>query len=1347
MSAMDEEFPCVTRLKEMIHYLGKSVEEVAAEVGVSARNMYNYVSGKVVVPEALRPKLAALLKCKQEYLFPHPSRWLPKQGPHAQTSAAPTKAPPLEVEQEPEGVAKPTRLEAFFGERYPETRHLIGRETWLADLQRMVQDTPAKKLVFLRGPIGVGKSSELMRLASLFERTLHPAYRVIWLPLRAAQTAGRPELALDVLLGTLLSDCGVMPLPPSAPREAHIAALLSHLKKDNRPTVILLDNAECLQEKGRLAACWEVFLTEFVHSDHNATFFLATKEWQGWPGRESTLVAEPFVPPLTDPESVCLLQYLGLKTVPEEHLHAIARRMAGIPLLLEWTVKLVSDPLLSQSWEGLDEEDVSVHPYTNQKTTCKRILRLLKDPTLLDEHLATKLAPMLERLLNFSISDEARLVLNRLSVATIPLGKPALEVLCPLPRHYKELRDVSLLAGYTHRAQLLPLVASTVRRGLAPEQVYAREEEMIEALKKWLYDENISSEDAGNVVAELIILQLRHHHLVEAAELVIYHSWLSFKLGHGPRLAHIAQDILRDCDWHSTVEDECVGLVLIQLLFPFLGEPVVTREYGDYQRIYDGFLAGNIVLPIATEQYVVRLLLMDAMSDVQFEKAQSILDVYGSLIAACQPVCLERQTALLTEQVLLLGVWCEYMEEQRERQNARVLRDQAIVLYRQQVMQRSSLEGELSISKDLYKKGLGHDLSYLGYHLHRAGQHEEALQVIEHAITLQEQGYAYVGVLASSYSDKSQILMALGRFQEALLFDEKAVAEIQRCADAGYGLAQEEIPIYYVNRGRLYLRLGRVDEAEQLLEEALHHISKNRRKYRMFAQEALEEIKQWRQHAVAPQHQLDWRWIERFRELVAYDGFWWLTGAGPFTTEEQQEWDRLFALPLDETTKEQLGAIMKISRERELNAALDEQREPSLQYPAIPIEDIRRRIDGLLQLETDIGQQEPNAIVRLLYQEVIEEDVDYLHMIEATFEGNAERFWECNQRVFTSPTVDEVNYALTQITRLIHRGLAKPGTADISQQLEEMLRTRFHLSFDLTQDDTEDYEIQPATPSLPSQAKRKVSAQTAKCFFEAVLRESGYDEWQVVIEPGAIHAWIESGLHLMVLPEQQFTLAEIKYLLSHELAGHAARSMAGEHSLLGLLGIQTKNYQPTEEGLLIYYEHQDALRDGRVPMSEGIEWSAFAVGLASGVITPPQTFLSVATFFDLLALLHGLLKWPDTEMQKARTPVGAYARTYGLMMAQRVFRGVPDLSHAGVCFLQDAMYLRGMRLIQQAVAEDATVLDRLAVGKCALDQLSDLQELGIVAPPQSLRKLVDVADLYDYMLSFEQEHQKTAIDH
>src|SRR5258707_10307656 len=68
------------------------------------------------------------------------------------------------------------------------------------------------------------------------------------------------------------------------------------------------------------------------------------------------------------------------------------------------------------------------------------------------------------------LSPEARRVLERLAVATIPLGKAALHVLCPRPAWLKELRDASLLAAYTNRVQVLPMVAETVRQQLTPEQ-------------------------------------------------------------------------------------------------------------------------------------------------------------------------------------------------------------------------------------------------------------------------------------------------------------------------------------------------------------------------------------------------------------------------------------------------------------------------------------------------------------------------------------------------------------------------------------------------------------------------------------------------------------------------------------------------------------------------------------------------------------------------------------------------------------------------------------------------------------------------------------------------------------
>ena len=56
----------------------------------------------------------------------------------------------------------------------------------------------------------------------------------------------------------------VVPFPSETSRSKLISAWLSRLEKHNRPTVILLDNAECcLEESGTLATCWEAFMDTF----------------------------------------------------------------------------------------------------------------------------------------------------------------------------------------------------------------------------------------------------------------------------------------------------------------------------------------------------------------------------------------------------------------------------------------------------------------------------------------------------------------------------------------------------------------------------------------------------------------------------------------------------------------------------------------------------------------------------------------------------------------------------------------------------------------------------------------------------------------------------------------------------------------------------------------------------------------------------------------------------------------------------------------------------------------------------------------------------------------------------
>lgn len=265
----------------------------------------------------------------------------------------------------------------------------------------------------------------------------------------------------------------------------------------------------------------------------------------------------------------------------------------------------------------------------------------------------------------------------------------------------------------------------------------------------------------------------------------------------------------------------------------------------------------------------------------------------------------------------------------------------------------------------------------------------------------------------------------------------------------------------------------------------------------MFADNALDEIEQWGLKSAMPHYQLDWRWVERYRTLASFDSYWWLAPAGPFTGEEQQQWAQLYSTHMDEVAKEQLGTLIAESRERELAAAIVDQREPRLHYPAIDITDVRSRIEGLLKLHGEISEQEPNAIVRGLYQGTIEEEVDFLRLIEAAYEKDSKRFWEYNLRLNPVPTREEMNYALSRVRHIILQGMLYTETAVASERVIQFVRDQLGFSLDLSYDEREAQELQENIPLSSSAPRRMVSPQTARRFFEAVLQEGGYEGWQV----------------------------------------------------------------------------------------------------------------------------------------------------------------------------------------------------------------------------------------------------------
>jgi len=728
-----------------------------------------------------------------------------------------------------------------------ETRHLVGREDWLNSVIRSLHESFAKKLVVLQGPSGIGKSSELYRVARHFLTVAPPRPHVVLCPFPNVEEQTEPEHALDILLGSLLSETGPSDAPlQTATLTVRVAFALKYLEKCDHSVLVLVDNGEqLLDRQGHLAPCWQMFLERFLRSQHRTTLVLATKEWPGWDGTEQVFVDERMIPLLTPDESILVLQRLGLAAVLEDDLRQVSEAVGGIPLCLGWVASLVQKPLWLDSWDDMD--DLSEHEHATEEVLTRRLHHLLHDPALFGGPIANRLTPLLERVIDKRLSVEAVGVLHALALAGMPLGKAALQQLCPRPSLLKELRAVSLLTAHQQRVQVLPMVASAVRSRLSSEQQRAIEEQLIEAYQHWLNEGEMSDKEMGIAIAELATLYLKQRRLLEGADLLIYYGWMSFNLGYGPRLGRLLQEIMQQYDWKSSPEGECGGLLLYYALSPFIGKAIDTKQRAmDFQRILNFCDEGQVRLKATLLMELIRVPMLYKINHDHFEEALAILTDGIAHLETYQQTDMDVQTSLLAFRAMLLAKWCNYFEEQGAIKRAFSMRQEVIALFRQCCSTITSTNEVSLPKKHLFKKRLSAYLNYLGYHLTRNGQAPEALLFLEQSIELGEQGYCNFGALASAYGDMSQALMELGRFEEALLFDEKAMTEVRRCADSGDALSLNEVWVYRVNRGRLYLQMGRIDEAEQLLKEAEPRLQPNRSVYSMLARRALKEIEQLR---------------------------------------------------------------------------------------------------------------------------------------------------------------------------------------------------------------------------------------------------------------------------------------------------------------------------------------------------------------------------------------------------------------------------------------------------------------------------------------------------------------------
>ena len=500
------------------------------------------------------------------------------------------------------------------------------------------------------------------------------------------------------------------------------------------------------------------------------------------------------------------------------------------------------------------------------------------------------------------------------------------------------------------------------------------------------------------------------------------------------------------------------------------------------------------------------------------------------------------------------------------------------------------------------------------------------------------------------------------------------------------------------------------------------------------------------ENTTIPSDQLDARWFKTYKGIISFDLFKWLAHAGPFTSEEQLEWEQLFRQEDDEARK-RMATIMATSRDRELALALEERREPRLRYPAIAIDTVRQCIKDLQHLSWEIRTEEQNHIVQQLYLDAIEEQVDVLLMVEATCYGDADAFAFYNSSVYPIPSPREMDFAFSQLLKQLRRGLKRQETAAISAHLLEYIRQRQLLSSSDKLNDSGDEDDQGATPgehqeTTPLQERAAIPAPTVKRFFEGVLREYHLDHWQVLIDPAALVTRVEPQIQAILLPETPVPFDKALYLLSHELESHTLRYVAGERSALALLGIGTKGYLATEEGLALHADVMTAkVQNPRAP--ENISWmGTLATGMAcgarlpSGVSIPPHSFRSLFLFLEHYFLLTSVLNGIAQTIEAARERARALAHTRCL----RTFRGVPDLNYHGICSVKDNCYVQGYLAIKDAISQHGEeVLTRLMVGAVALEQLDHLAALGIVTPAVRARWLARDPNLLERITALVQD--------
>ncbi len=1210
-----------------------------------------------------------------------------------------------------------------------DTSHIIGRDDWLEDMFSFLspKTTLRKKVIVIQAALGAGKTSCLKLLP---KRLLEDGIAVIFheckpVDLESSHKEKTSAEHLDVLLAHILNDLQ----PQQAERHEappimeRIRLVLQAIGAVTTRLVILIDDAQVfLEQDGALSSSWQHFLGEVIEHTHQATLFVTTRAWPGWAERKDSYLVQTDLEPLSPEACIQVWKQLGCVDEQEDLLRNAAAFCEYNPRMMEIIAQDVAKPVYPFGWSSWQE--------TTDTDEQQGLACFVKDPHYLSNAMIDAY-PLIDEIVTTRLSPDTRQLLATLAVSALPLPAPLLIHLTQHPqRCIKELMRVSLLARDPGRLRLLPLVAESVLQQLPQDERMSIEKHLIAAYGHWMHKGNYRDEqEQAMVIAELAILHLKHHHLLEAAELVIGYGWLLFAACHARRIARIADMSIRSLQRHSR-ENEAGNSLLRLRLKRFFKDWKDPQRKQAYLELYEMMSQGHVQFKPRTTLYIIHHRLHSLMGQKCYSEAYSLIKDECNRSEDLRRNDPATYVELLDHQAHVAGRWGDYLAE-GEQEKAFQLRREAVNVHRQCIDQLRRYEDfapPLLQSHILYQKArMLHDLSFY----ERVIGDDKAMIHIEECLSIKEAGHSVPGSLAITYDDYAHLLAKQGKYQQALHYSDLALQLTQPMVEAKLSAASSQKGMLLVNRGKLLLQLKHFEEAQIHFAVGKSLVEGTPRHDLSFpaAEIGLRSIEKQRREN--PKGHLDHQWFSRYQELASYSDVKWLTCAGPFTPEEQQEWDALREKK-DEAANNRLSEIIADSQKRELAASFKEQREPHFHYPFIPLETIAEKGTGLSRLRTDVERDEENRVVRQFYLDAINERLKELGMIAATGKQNDEVFWTYTQRLYAVPNTHEMELAMRPLAQLLRKGLQNSSTADLAAQIIRQTQSWSTDPMSLTETEQElEQPMQEHTP-LVSKAPRYFSPETVQCFFEDVFRRYQF-AWTVLRDPSTDHPRVSLTSKQLILPANvQISTSKIREILAHEVEMHAFRSVAGEKSRLLLLSLGLANFLETEEGLATYCS-MEAARFGASKPDE--RWTGtLATGLAAGVVCSPFSFHTLRSFLMNTFTLRGRLSAKKTEDEIQKDALkNAHKRCL------RTWRGVSNLSSPGICATKDSVYLRGYVAVCQKLRQEPTAFERLLVGSVGIEHLDDLDELGITEPYTRHQRLAYNTDLESYITQFANE--------